>query len=71
MISSRQEIVYTCGDGEKFYTKEDAVNHEIRLQVSMVLQGTLSQFENTIENIADCVIENLDEIDKIVREDYC
>ena len=34
MISSRQETVYTCADGEKFYTKEDAVNHEIRLHVT-------------------------------------
>lgn len=68
MISSRQETVYTCGDGEKFYTREDAVNHEIRLQVIMLLQGGLYQFENTLDSVVDFVLKNLDEINKIVRD---
>lgn len=70
MISSRQEIVYTCADGEKFYTKEDAVNHEIRLQVTMLLQGGLYQFENTLDSVVDFVLKNLDEINKIVEYEY-
>lgn len=70
MISSRQEIVYTCADGEKFYTKEDAVNHEIRLQVTMLLQGGLYQFENTLDSVVDFVLKNLDEINKIVGYEY-
>lgn len=70
MISSRQEIVYTCGDGEKFYTKEDAVNHEIRLQITMLLQGSLYQFENTLDSVVDFVLKNLDEINKIVGYEY-
>lgn len=70
MISSRQETVYTCADGEKFYTKEDAVNHEIRLQVTMLLQGGLYQYENTLDSVVDFVLKNLDEINKIVRDDY-
>ena len=69
MISSRQETVYTCGDGQKFYTREDAVNHEIRLQVTMLLQSGLYQYENTLDSIVDFVLKNLDEINKIV-EDY-
>lgn len=69
MISSRQETVYTCGDGEKFYSKEDAVNHEIRLQITMLLQGGLYQYENTLDSIVDFVFKNLDAINKIV-EDY-
>ena len=70
MISSRQEIVYTCADGEKFYTKEDAVNHEIRLQITMLLQGGLYQFENTLDSVVDFVLKNLDEINKIVGYEY-
>ena len=70
MISSRQETVYTCGDGEKFYTREDAVNHEIRLQVTMLLQGGLYQFENTLASVVDFVLKNLDEINKIVGYEY-
>lgn len=69
MISSRQEVVYTCGDGQKFYTREDAVNHEIRLQITLLLQGSLYQYENTLDSIVDFVLDNLDEINKIV-EDY-
>lgn len=69
MISARQEIVYTCGDGEKFYLKEHAVNHEIRLQITMLFQGGLYQFENSLDSVVDFVLKNLDEINKIV-EDY-
>lgn len=70
MISSRQEIVYTCADGEKFYTKEDAVNHEVRLQITTLLQGGLYQFENTLDSVVDFVLKNLDEINKIVGYEY-
>lgn len=69
MISSRQEIVYTCGDCEKFYTREDAVNHEIRLQITMLFQGGLYLYENNLDSVVDFVLKNLDEINKIV-EDY-
>ena len=69
MISSRQEIVYTCGDGEKFCTREDAVNHEIRLQITLLLQGGLYQYENNLDSIVNVILDNLDEINKIV-EDY-
>lgn len=69
MISSRQETVYTCGDGEKFYTREDAVNHETRLQITLLLQGGLYQYENTLDSIVNFILDNLDEINKIV-EDY-
>ncbi|MDU5924328.1 MAG: hypothetical protein E7J62_05685 [Serratia marcescens] len=70
MISSRQEIVYTCADGEKFYTKEDAVNHEVRLQITTLLQGSLYQYENTLDSVVDFVLKNLDEINKIVEYEY-
>lgn len=70
MISSRQETVYTCGDGEKFYRKEDAINYEKRLQVTMLLQGGLYQFENTLDSVVDFVLKNLDEINKIVEYEY-
>ncbi|MDU2574761.1 MAG: hypothetical protein E6053_07400 [Finegoldia magna] len=70
MISSRQEIVYTCADGEKFYTKEDAVNHEVRLQITTLLQGSLYQYENTLDSVVDFVLKNLDEINKIVGYEY-
>ena len=55
MISSRQETVYTCGDGEKFYSKEDAINHEIRLQITLLLQGGLYQYENTLDSIVNFI----------------
>lgn len=70
MISSRQEIVYTCADGEKFYTKEDAVNREVRLQITTLLQGSLYQYENTLDSVVDFVLKNLDEINKIVEYEY-
>lgn len=70
MISSRQEIVYTCADGEKFYTKEDAANHEVRLQITTLLQGSLYQYENTLDSVVDFVLKNLDEINKIVGYEY-
>lgn len=70
MISSRQETVYTCGDGEKFYSREDAVNHEIRLQITLLLQGGLYQYENTLDSVVDFVLKNLDEINKIVGYEY-
>ncbi|MDU5970087.1 MAG: hypothetical protein E6Z12_02015 [Finegoldia magna] len=70
MISSRQEIVYTCADGEKFYTKEDAVNHEVRLQITTLLQGSLYQYENALDSVVDFVLKNLDEINKIVGYEY-
>lgn len=70
MISSRQEIVYTCADGEKFYTKEDAVNHEVRLQITTLLQGSLYQYENTLDSVVDFVLKNLDEINKIAEYEY-
>lgn len=69
MISSRQEIVYTCADGEKFYSKEDAVNHEIKLQITMLFQGGLYLYENSLDSVVDFVLKNLDEINKIM-EDY-
>lgn len=70
MISSRQEIVYTCADGEKFYRKEDAINYEKRLQVTTLLQGGLYQFENTLDSVVSCVLKNLDEINKIMEDKY-
>ena len=35
-----------------------------------MLQGGLYQFENTLDSVVDFVLKNLDEINKIVRDDY-
>lgn len=68
MISEDQKTVYTCGDGTRFFTRDEAENYEMQLQVTTLLQGNLNIFENPLDKVANVVIKNLDEINKIVRD---
>ena len=68
MISEEQKTVYTCGDGTRFFTRDEAKNYEMQLQVTTLLQGNLNIFENSLDKVASVVIKNLDEINKIVRD---
>lgn len=70
MISSRQEIVYTCGDGEKFFSRDEAKRHEVQLQVMELIKDSVYGYENSLEKVIEVIVDNFDEVEMIVRDKY-
>lgn len=67
MVSGQKVMVWTCGDGERFFDEEEASKYEIRLQVAELIKDNLFN-DITLDTIVDIVVCKFDDIEKIVRD---
>lgn len=70
MVRGQKEMVWTCADGAKFFTREDASRHEIKLQVTELIKDSVYGYENSLEKVIEVIVDNFDEIEMIVRDKY-
>lgn len=70
MVVGQKEMVYTCGDGEKFFSREEAKRHEVQLQVMELIKDSVYGYENSLEKVIEVIVDNFDEIEMIVRDKY-
>lgn len=70
MVVGQKEMVYTCGDGTKFFSREEAKRHEVQLQVMELIKDSAYGYENNLEKVIEVIVDNFDEIEMIVRDKY-
>lgn len=70
MVIGQKEMVYTCGDGAKFFSREEAKRHEVQLQVMELIKDSVYGYENSLEKVIEVIVDNFDEIEMIVRDKY-
>ena len=51
MVVGQKEMVYTCGDGAKFFSREEAKRHEVQLQVMELIKDSVYGYENSLERL--------------------